>query len=138
MANVILPDGYESLVRTDLGVDEEILPDLDIQGKANLAEALTKRAVPDYEGMTDDALIFLQSACVAQLCALLCPGMPNRVKTSETSETKYSYKLQEVDWAAKKEEFQTAISDFLSIVKDNGEFSLPAMVGVVVNDKLEI
>jgi len=137
IANVILPTGYEAQVRADMGVTTSILSDADIQSKATLAEALIKKAVPGYISVTDDELVFLQSACIAQVCALLCPGMPNRIKVSETSETGYAFKLAEVDWAKKKTEFEREIKDFISLAL-GGEVVIPCPLGVVVNARTEI
>ena len=138
MANVILPTGYEVQVRTDMGVTESILPTTAIQSKATLAEALTKQTVPTYADITEgDELTFLQSACIAQLCALLCPGMPNRIKVSETSETGYAYKLADVDWLKKKVEFERAKKDYISLAT-GGEVIMPSVIGVVVNERTEI
>ena len=138
MANVILPTGYETQVQTDMGVTTSILPDADVQSKATLAEALTKQTVPTYADITEgDELTFLQSACIAQLCALLCPGMPNRIKVSETSETGYAYKLADVDWLKKKVEFERAKKDFIGLAT-GGEVIMPSVIGVVVNERTEI
>ena len=121
-----------------MGVGTSILPDADIQSRASLAEALTKRAVPNYaEITTGDELVFLQSACIAQMCALLCTGMPNRIKIAETSETGYSYRLKDVDWEKKKTEFDASVNDFISLAT-GGETVIPSVIGVVFNDRLEI
>lgn len=137
MANAILPTGYETQVRTDMGVTTSILSDSEIQSKATLAEALIKKAVPTYAAITGDNLTFLQSACIAQVCALLCSGMPNRIKVSQTSETGYSYKLQDVDWVKRKVEFEASISDFINL-STGGEVVYFSPIGVVSNDRLEI
>ena len=113
MTNRILPTGYETQVRTDMGVKTSILPDTDIQSKATLAEAIIIQKVPGYAEITGDELTFLQSATVSQLCALLCLGMPNRVKIQQADETLYSFKLQAVDWQAKKKEFEGLVQDYL-------------------------
>lgn len=137
MANAILPTGYEAQVRTDMGVTTSILSDVEIQSKAALSEALTKTAVPEYANLTGDNLIFLQAACVAQVCTLLCPGMPNRIKIGETSETGYSYKLMEVDWKKQEVMFQASTKDYLSLAL-GGEVTMPSPIGVVANDRPEI
>jgi len=122
-----------------MGVTVSILPILDIQSKATLAEALTKKAVPTYAAITTgDELVFLQNACVAQVCALLCSGMSNRIKIAETSETGYSYRLKDVDWEKKKTEFETTMRDFVDLAT-GGEATIPfSLVGVVTNDRIEI
>jgi len=123
-----------------MGVTESILSTTAIQSKATLAEALIKKAVPTYAAIVTaagDPLTFLQSACIAQVCALLCPGMPNRIKIAETSETGYAYRLKDVDWAAKKTEFETTAKDFIDLAT-GGEVTFISPIGVVVNDRLEI
>lgn len=137
MANAILPTGYEATVRTDMGVTTSVLSDAEIQSKATLAEALIKKAVPTYAALTGDNLTFLQFACIAQVCVLLCPGMPNRVKTAETSETGYSFKLQEVDWKKQDVMFNASIRDYIGLAL-GGEVVMPVPLGVVSNARPEI
>ena len=137
MPNVILPTGYETQVQTDMGVTESVLPATAIQSKAALAEALIKQMVPAYADITGDALIFLQSACIARLCALLCPGMPQRLKVQQTDETGYSFRLASVDWRQKQAEFESSVKDYISLAL-GGEIEMWSAVGVVNNDRLEI
>jgi len=122
-----------------MGVTTSILSDTEVQSQATLAEALTKKAVPTYAAITTgDELVFLQNACIAQVCALLCSGMSNRIKIAETSETGYSYRLKDVDWEKKKTDFETTAKDFVDLVT-GGEVALPfSLVGVVTNDRIEI
>jgi len=120
-----------------MGVTTSILSDTEIQSKAVLAEALIKKAVPTFATITGDELTFLQSACIAQVAALLCPGMPNRIKVAETSETGYSYRLQDIDWVKLKVEFAAKISDFTNLAT-GGEVTFISPIGVVVNDRCEI
>lgn len=125
-------------VQTDMGVTESILSTTAIQSKATLAEALIKQAVPTYAAITTgDELVFLQSACIAQVCTLLCPGMPNRIKIAETSETGYSFRLKDVDWVAKKAEFEATIKDFIDLATGD-TVTFVSLIGVVVNDRCEI
>lgn len=120
-----------------MGVTASILSDAEIQSKAALAEALIKKVVPGYADITGDNLTFLQSACIAQICVLICPGMPNRIKVSEASETGYSFKLTEIDWTKKKVEFETDIRGYINLAL-GGEVVMPDVVGVVKNDRTEI
>jgi len=124
-----------------MGVTESILSTTAIDSKASLAEALIKKAVTDYAAIViaaGDPLTFLQSACIAQVCALLCTGMPNRIKVSETSETGYAYRLQDIDWVKKKVEFETDIKDFIDLALES-EIEVPfSLVGVVTNTRLEL
>lgn len=120
-----------------MGVTTSILSDAEIQSKAALAEALIKKSVPNYAEKTGDELVFLQSACISQVCTLLCPGMPNRVKVSETSETGYAYRLKDVDWEKKKSEFEDFVKNYISLAT-GGEIVIPGVIGVVVNDRCEI
>ena len=137
---MILPCGYEAIVRADMGVSAAVLSDADIQSRAALAEALIIKAVPNYEDIlegTGTEKAFLQMACIAQVSALLCPGMPNRVKVSETSETGYSYKLQDIDWSKFEVQFGKTVRDMLMLAKgDTGLAFSP--LGVVTNDRLEV
>ena len=135
--NAILPIGYETQVQTDMGVTASILSTTAIQSKATLAEALLKKAVPTYAEITGDELVFLQSACIAQLCALLCPGMSNRVKVAQQDETLYSFKIQSTNWDRKKREFESMVSNYISLAIGQ-EATVVSLVGVVFNDRLEI
>ena len=127
-------------MQTDMGVTESILSTTAIQSKATLAEALLKKAVTTYAAIVTaagDPLVFLQSACVAQVCALLCPGMPNRIKVSEASETGYSFKLDSINWDKKKVEFEASIRDYINLAL-GGEIAMPSIIGVVTNTRLEL
>lgn len=135
--NAILPIGYEAQVQTDMGVTESVLPTTAIKSKATLAEAIIKRMVPSYATITGDALIFLQSACIAQVCVLFCPGMPQRLKIAQTDETGYSFRLASVDWRQKQAEFEVSVKDYINLAL-GGEIEMWTPVGVVNNDRLEI
>lgn len=137
MANAILPSGYETQVQTDMGVTENILPTTAIQSKATLAEALIKKAVPTYAAITGDNLTFLQSACIAQVCALLCPGMAQRVKVMQQDETLYSFKIQATNWDKKKREFEGMVKEYISLATGQEDVII-SPVGVITNDRLEI
>ena len=141
MAYDILPTGYETQVQIDMGVSESVLPTAAIQSKAALAEILIKKAVPTYAELAGDELSLLQSACIAQLCALLCPSMPQRIKIAQADEVGYSFKLQAVDWTAKKAEFEALISDLIfAATGDDSDMSAyaPEILGVVKNDRIKI
>jgi hypothetical protein len=132
-----------------MGVTISILSDAEIQSKLKLAEALIKKAVPDYaaivaagsaEGATNedkDNLTFLQSACIAQVCALLCPGMAQRVKVMQQDETLYSFKIQATNWDKKKREFEGLVRGYICLATGQEDVII-SPVGVVFNDRLEI
>lgn len=124
-----------------MGVTTSILSDTVIQSKAVLAEALIKKAVTTYADIItagSDTATFLESACIAQLGVLLCPGMPNRIKTSETSETGYSYKLQDIDWVKRKNEMEELMQSYIDLAT-GGTVEVPfSLVGVVNNTRIEI
>ena len=138
IANKILPTGYENQVRVDIGVTTSILSDADIQSKATLAEALLIKSVPGYAGLIGDDLTFLQAACIAQVCALLCPGMAQRVKIAQQDETMYSFKIQATDWNKKKQEFEELIRNYVGLVAGQGDAIIHSPMGVVFNDRLQI
>lgn len=120
-----------------MGVKTSVLSDAEIQSKATLAEALIIQKVPTYADITDsDLLVFLQSATVSQLCALLCPGMPQRIKVAQSDETLFSFKLQSVDWEKKKKEFEGLVSDYIFLAT-GGEFESFNPLGVVYGDRDE-
>lgn len=123
-----------------MGVTESTLPDTEIQSQAVLAEAFIKNAVSTYATIVTaggDNKVFLESAAIAQICALLCPGMPNRIKTSETSESGYAYKLESTDWTVKKKEFEGLIKNYTYFA--TGEtYDMRSPLGVVTNDRPEI
>jgi len=137
IANKILATGYEAQVRVDMGVTTSILPDADIQSKATLAEALIIKSVPGYASLTGDDLTFLQSAAIAQVCALLCPGMAQRVKVMQQDETLYSFKIQATNWDRKKREFEGLVREYICIATGQEDVII-SPVGVVFNDRLEV
>jgi hypothetical protein len=96
----ILTSGFESIVRSKLGVDIYDLPDSEINNSRfpEQAELIVKRRVPDYASITDDAdRFFLENAVINYICYLLCPSLSRRlnieVKTLDTS-----WKKDKIDW----------------------------------------
>jgi len=137
LPNKILPEGYENQVRIDLGVTQSVLSDTDIQSKATLAEALIIRSVPNYQEIlegNDDRKTFLQSAVIAKVCSLLCSGMSQRVKVQQQDETLYAYRIQSIDWKAKKAEFEEMVTGYIGMVLGN-ELTTHTLLGVVKNDR---
>ena len=120
-----------------MGVTKGVLPDEDIQSKASLAEALIIRSVPSYAELVGDELTFLESACIAQVCALLCPGMAQRVKVMQQDETLYAFKIQAINWDNKKREFEGLIGEYIGLAAGYGGVAL-SLVGVVYNDRPKI
>lgn len=120
-----------------MGVTISILPNADIQSKAALAEALIIKSVPGYADLTGDDLTFLQSATIAQVCALLCPGMAQRVKIAQADETLYSFKIQATNWDNEKRYFEGLVKNYICLATGEDE-EIISLVGVVENDRLEI
>ncbi len=120
-----------------MGVTTSILPDADIQSKATIAEALIIKSVPDYANLVGDDLTFLESAVIAQVCALLCTGMAQRVKVAQQDETLYSFKIQATNWDRKKREFEGLIREYICLATGQEDVII-SPVGVVYNDRLEV
>lgn len=120
-----------------MGVTTSILSDADIQSKAILAEALIIKSVPGHADLTGDDLTFLQSACIAQVCALLCSGMAQRVKVMQQDETLYSFKIQATNWDRKKREFEGLTREYICLATGQEDVII-SPVGVVFNDRPEI
>jgi len=103
----ILTAGFESVVRSKLGVDVCDLPDDEINKSKfpEQAEIIIKRRVPNYKFITDESdKFFLEDAVINYICYLLCPSLSRRlnieVKTLDTS-----WKKDKIDWQELAEYF---------------------------------
>lgn len=128
---VILTDaGYETLVRSRLGVTENELPDTEINQDLvlQMAETMVIRRVPTYASIADDSdLLFLKSATIAYICYLLAPSMSRRVKT-EVSTIDVKWKKDKIDWGKRANdflaEFENALANIQSVEIDGYTASL--------------
>lgn len=109
----ILDEGFETQVRTRMGVDEFDLPDIEINSPfvAVLSEEQVIKQVPNYAEITDETeLLFLKFAVISYICYTLCPSMPQRLNVEvQTVDTKW--KKARTDWDKKAGDFY---NDFLS------------------------
>lgn len=111
----ILTTGFESVVRSKLGVDVCDLPDDEINKSKfpEQAEIIIKRRVPNYKFITDESdKFFLEDAVINYICYLLCPSLSRRlnieVKTLDTS-----WKKDKIDWQELAEYFLSKCEEAL-------------------------
>lgn len=107
MSNKILvSEGWESRIRSKLGVLDSYLPDIDIQQPdcISVAEANILKQVPGYASLTDDDLVYLEAAVICECAVLLCPGMGARLPAKEQGPHE-SHQVS-VDWDKKKTDFE--------------------------------
>lgn len=118
MAKILMP-GFESAVRSKLGVGEYELPDSEINQRfvLDLAENEIIKRVPDYNKITDEAdLLYLENAVIALICSILAPSMDRRLNQKvSTIDTKWE--KSRIDWSEKAKEFLAEMEDSLSNIE---------------------
>jgi hypothetical protein len=116
----ILTVGYETVVRSKIGIDEYDLPDADLNDTRypQVAEAVVKKRVPNWEeidGPTE--LMFLEEATINYMCYLLIPGLVRRlnieVKTLDTG-----WKKAKVDVSELQGYFLGMFEEALSFIEE--------------------
>lgn len=122
----ILPAGFEDLVRSRLGVDEEDLNNFDVNNPfvSDLAEEIVIKRVPEYASITDSSdLLFLKQAVVSYMCYLLCKTLPLRlnkeVQTIDVKWKKYNIKWDELE-ARFLDDFETSLLNIESVPVELG------------------
>jgi hypothetical protein len=126
MTNKILKaTGFESRIRSKLGVDAAYIPDADINQPdiIAIAESNIIRVVPDYDALTGDDLIYLEAATVCECAILLCPSMPARLPVKEQGPS-MTIEL-DVDWDAKQVKLEAERDRFLSNISSADYVNVP-------------
>jgi hypothetical protein len=126
MANKILnATGFESRIRSKLGVDAAYIPDADINQPdiIAIAESNIIRVVPDYDALTGDDLIYLEAATVCECAILLCPSMPARLPVKEQGPS-FTREI-EVDWTEKQAKLEAERDRFISNISTVAYIDVP-------------
>ena len=126
MANKILKaEGFESRIRSKLGVDAAYIPDADINQPdiIAIAESNIIRVVPDYDALTGDDLIYLEAATVCECAILLCPSMPARLPVKEQGPI-FTREI-EVDWTEKQVKLEAERDRFISNISTVAYIDVP-------------
>ncbi len=126
MSNKILDvTGFESRIRSKLGVDAAYVPDADINQPdiIAIAESNIIRVVPDYDALTGDDLIYLEAATVCECAILLCPSMPARLPVKEQGPS-FTREI-EVDWTEKQVKFEAERDRFISNISTVAYIDVP-------------
>jgi len=126
MANKILTaTGYESRIRSKLGVDAAYVPDADINQPdiIAIAEANIIKIVPDYATLTGDDLVYLEAATVCECAILLCPSMPARLPVKEQGPS-FTREI-EVNWTEKQVKLEAERDRFISNISTVAYIDVP-------------
>ncbi len=126
MANKILnATGFESRIRSKLGVDAAYIPDADINQPdiIAIAESNIIKVVPDYDALTGDDLIYLEAATVCECAILLCPSMPARLPVKEQGPS-FTREI-EVDWTEKQVKLEAERDRFISNISTVAYIDVP-------------
>ena len=111
----ILQQGYETAVRSKFGIDEDDLPNEELNNPLiiDVAEAIIKKRVPNYALINDPIeLLFLQNAVISQICYMLCPSMAKRLNL-KVSLSDVKLEKEKVDWVAQANIFAQEIEGYL-------------------------
>lgn len=112
----VLQAGFESAVRTKLGVTDAELPDSEINNRyiSDFAEKFVLKRVPNYTSITDDfEKALLENAIISYICYLLCPTMARRIKV-EVQTIDVKWRTDKVKWDALKDQFMADMEQSLS------------------------
>ena len=126
MSNKILTaTGFESRIRSKLGVDAAYVPDADINQPdiIAIAEANIIKIVPDYATLTGDDLVYLEAATVCECAILLCPSMPARLPVKEQGPS-FTREI-EVDWTEKQVKLEAERDRFISNISTVAYIDVP-------------
>jgi hypothetical protein len=126
MANKILTaTGYESRIRSKLGVDAAYVPDADINQPdiIAIAESNIIKVVPDYDALTGDDLVYLEAATVCECAILLCPSMPARLPVKEQGPS-FTREI-EVNWTEKQVKLEAERDRFISNISTVAYIDVP-------------
>ena len=126
MSNKILTaTGFESRIRSKLGVDAAYVPDADINQPdiIAIAEANIIKIVPDYATLSGDDLVYLEAATVCECAILLCPSMPARLPVKEQGPS-FTREI-EVDWTEKQVKLEAERDRFISNISTVAYIDVP-------------
>lgn len=118
MANKILIGAtYQTEIRGRLGVDVLTLPDadIDVRSVVGIAEAKVIANVPDYASLVDDDLIYVYTASVCLVAAILAPSMSGRIAKSK-KDFDFSIENQNVNWKSRSIELVNECYSFISLI----------------------
>lgn len=107
MPNLILTQiRWQKRVRDKLGVDDAYLPDTMIEQPDIIrrAEKEVIKRVPEYAGLSEEGMEWIEMAVVCACAAMLCPTMKVRVPTREQGP--HFTRDVEYDWDARKLELE--------------------------------
>lgn len=114
MENRILKeDGWQQRIRDKMGVDDAYLPDsvLEQPDMITIAEANVISMIPNYNTLTGDSKLYLETAVVLECCILLSPSMPIRLPKKQTGPHE-GHELY-INWDNKKNEFIEERNSFI-------------------------
>ena len=102
---ILIEEGFESRIRSKMGVSSHYLSDEDIKQPdiIGVAEANIISMIPDYENLDGDARVYLEAATVLECCVLIAPSMSIRLPKKESG-PHAGHELW-INWENKKLEF---------------------------------
>lgn len=140
----ILTTGFESIVRSRLGIDTDDLLDTELNQPliVDLAEAIIIKRVPEYSTITDSVdLLYLQNAVISQICALVCPSMPRRLNL-KISISDVKIEKEKINWESMKQQFLADVDANLcsiTTVMVNGTLTgVHSLVNIIKNERKPI
>jgi hypothetical protein len=141
---VILTTGFETAVRSRLGVDTDDLTDTELNQPliVDLAEAIVTKRVPLYTSITDSVdLLYLQNAVVSQICALVCPSMPRRLNL-KIAISDVKIEKEKINWEAMKLQFlddvDANLGSITTVEVKNVSPGTHSLVNVIRNERKPI
>ena len=115
----ILQTGFEDAVRSKFGIEEDDLPNEELNSPfiKDIAEAKIMKRVPEWSTISDPKeLLHLQSAVVSMICASITLSMPKRLNL-KIAMTNLRLEKEKVDWIVLKEQFLAEVEEHLSEIE---------------------
>jgi len=117
-ANKILKgidDDYHEIVRDILKVNSDFLPDIKIDRMdgVRLAETIMIKRVADYGYLIEDDLLFLQTATMYCVAALMSKQFSeSNIKSEKLGD--YQYEVFNRDWGSEEQDFWSKVEEHLA------------------------
>lgn len=127
---VVNSGSYHDEIRAQLGVDDSVLADTDIDSVSvlGLGEGYVIARVPDYATLTGVDANLVYSAAIMSTASVIAPSMSARLKASE-GDSDYKYTNQNVDWKSRQQALMDGAYSLMDLISTQTVVEL-TLVGV--------
>ena len=110
---ILTAEGWQQRIRDKMGVFDSYLPDSAVEQPdiIGVAEANVIAQIPDYDTLSGDERVYLETAVVCECCVLLCPSMQARLPIQEQGPAT-AHRLY-VDWEKKQAQYMAERDEYI-------------------------